>query len=198
MLKNKNKKGFSLIELIIAIFIFTILMITTAGIFSGFFSGYRKARATQGDLENAQFAMNYMAKTLRTSGVKSPTVLGTVSDITVFDYSQSKCVQFFFDSSNVLKYRIGDKNDPDEDHCSQAELQNKDSSGQSLTNVLVIGSFWVVPSLKSPDPPRLGKITIEMQVCPSNTGATDCTNSNDKVNIQTSVALRDYSNTGLY
>ncbi|PJA87728.1 MAG: hypothetical protein CO140_02745, partial [Candidatus Moranbacteria bacterium CG_4_9_14_3_um_filter_40_7] len=60
-------KGFTLIEMMIAIFIFSLMMIAVTEIFSSSFGGYGNARNIQKDLEDAQFVMGQIAKTLRTS-----------------------------------------------------------------------------------------------------------------------------------
>ncbi len=67
--KNKTKKGFTLIEMMISIFIFAIMMTSIAGIFARQISSYKQTRIMANDLENAQFALNYIAKTLRTASI---------------------------------------------------------------------------------------------------------------------------------
>ena len=67
--KKRNKKGFTLIEMIISIFVFAIIMIAIVDVFARQINAHRYARSAEGDLENAQFALNYIAKTLRTASV---------------------------------------------------------------------------------------------------------------------------------
>ncbi len=114
----KKRKGFTLIELMVSIFIFLIIMTAIVAIFARQIQAYRHARVSQGDLENAQFAMNYIAKTLRTA-----TVLGenntdlrdavqfedadfakykieSSNKLVLYDFSQELCMRFFFATGN--------------------------------------------------------------------------------------------------
>ncbi|MFA5986221.1 MAG: prepilin-type N-terminal cleavage/methylation domain-containing protein [Parcubacteria group bacterium] len=113
------KKGFTLIELMVSIFIFLIIMTAIVGIFARQIQAYRNARVSQNDLENAQFAMNYMAKTLRTATVlgrnnedlRDPaqfaSAQGNTDDfsllridgsnkLVLYDFSQELCMRFYF------------------------------------------------------------------------------------------------------
>ncbi len=115
----KKRKGFTLIELMVSIFIFLIIMTAIVAIFARQIQAYRHARVSQGDLENAQFAMNYMAKTLRTATVlgrnnedlRDPaqfeSVQGDADDfsllridgsnkLVLYDFSQELCMRFYF------------------------------------------------------------------------------------------------------
>ncbi|MEN8252644.1 MAG: prepilin-type N-terminal cleavage/methylation domain-containing protein, partial [Patescibacteria group bacterium] len=68
-IKKKRKKGFTLIEMMISIFIFALMMTAVAGIFARHIIAYKQTRLMANDLENAQFALNYLAKTLRTASI---------------------------------------------------------------------------------------------------------------------------------
>lgn len=219
MLKTKNKKacphcyvkrckrGFTLLELIISMFIFVILMLATTTIFSGFFSGYQKAKITQKDLESAQFAMNNIAKILRTSSIIDPISAGNTSDLVSYDYSQGKCIEFNFDNSLGTYAMRADSNltpdDPDPNKiCSKQNIHNTTTEETVIgEDHFVDGYFSVTPSNDGSDgnTKKIGKVTISMQICPQESGANACsTKTSDKVNIQTSVSLRDYSKAGLY
>ena len=89
-----TKKGLSMIEVIVATGIFAIAMTAIAGSFVSFILAYRKTRATQQRLEDAQYASSYMAKVLRTSAA---TLSG--SSVMAWDYSQEKCLKFEIDAT---------------------------------------------------------------------------------------------------
>ncbi|PID52673.1 MAG: hypothetical protein CR972_00815 [Candidatus Moraniibacteriota bacterium] len=72
--RKKVQKGFTLVEMMVSIFIFLIVMTAIVQIFVQQIHVYQRAQNMQEDMENAQFTMNYLAKTLRTS-----TVLGEVT-----------------------------------------------------------------------------------------------------------------------
>jgi prepilin-type N-terminal cleavage/methylation domain-containing protein len=124
--KNKTKKGFTLIEMMISIFIFAIMMTSIVGIFARQISSYKQTRIMANDLENAQFALNYIAKTLRTASIlgqgSSTGSGGTVfldyatapnewtndfwatpvdkeKGLIVYDFSQEACIIFTFRDS---------------------------------------------------------------------------------------------------
>lgn len=122
--KTSRKKGFSLIELMISVFVFLLIMTTIVQIFATQINAYRHARSVQNDLENAQFAMNYISKTLRTASVLGVGLSGeTATDLRetlqnnplteqddfavhqitnveegliVYDFSQELCMRFTF------------------------------------------------------------------------------------------------------
>jgi prepilin-type N-terminal cleavage/methylation domain-containing protein len=198
---QKKQKGFTFIELMIAIFIFALMMMAVAGIFSSSIGGYQKARAVQKNLEDAQFIMNQIAKILRTSSVVDNT---STSSIVVFDYSQGKCFRYTFDV-NKIKFGKTDAPDPPVPLASpspQRELfeknpitwcnSNKPNASTPMAALDVTGKFNAFPSYPgSGNNGFLGRVTISMKVC-SNVGCTS-----DKANIQTSVSLRDYYQAGI-
>ena len=124
---SKTKKGFTLVEMMVSIFVFAIMMTAIAGIFARQISSYKQTRIMANDLENAQFALNYIAKTLRTSSIigKGSSSGGTSlldyrtspqkwlddfwstsvdstngQGLIVYDFSQEACIIFTFRNSN--------------------------------------------------------------------------------------------------
>lgn len=186
--KNKfcfsKKRGFSLLEMLIAIFIFTLIMVASSTFFARSIQTYKNVRATQRDLENAQYVMNLMAKTLRTSSIIASGSSPLYIDI--YDYSQSKCIRYSFSNNAIKTNSIGaaDKKD-----CTFSNTGFTDLSNFYVNNAY----FSVTPSSKTATgaPILLGKVTISLEICPS---ATSCS---DKARIQTSVSLRDYGTAGL-
>lgn len=135
IMKNKTscKKGFSLIELMISVFVFLLIMTTIVQIFATQINAYRHARSVQNDLENAQFAMNYISKTLRTASVLGVGLSGVtardlretlqndlstkqddfavypITDVNegliVYDFSQELCMRFTFRDGEHRNYK---------------------------------------------------------------------------------------------
>lgn len=114
------RKGFTLVETLIAIFIFSLIMTMISGIFADFMKNYFVQRENQKNVENAIYILSLMEKTIRTSVVytkSSATVNNINTDGTVvpvldfkvndgnrlmlYDNSQLKCIVYHFDS--VLK-----------------------------------------------------------------------------------------------
>ncbi|MCX6765711.1 MAG: type II secretion system protein [Candidatus Moranbacteria bacterium] len=188
--KMNTIRGFTLIEVIVAMFVFVIIMTTVSGIFGRAFQGYRSAKVIQRDLEAAQYAINLIAKSLRTSSVASPIGQNlTTSSVRIFDYSQNKCIRYAFSGTEITLESADDPGDsaPDKiDWCTTTSL----SSPASITSGTVTGNFYSTSS----DPTIVGKVTIALKVCP----VTGCDgNPRDEAKIQTSVSLRDYTETGL-
>ncbi len=174
-----RKKGFTFIEVIIATFIFVVIMTALVAVFGSALKSYKSGKAIQKDLEGAQQAMNIMAKTLRTSKIVS----STATAITVFDYSQDdteesgpnkECIKYEF-SGNSL--RSGSASVADESACAVA-------STADMTTGTVTGNFYVVPS----DDDTAGKVMISAKVCPENGCAG---NPRDEAKIQSTVSLRN-------
>ncbi len=120
--KNKMKKGFTLIEMMVSVFIFALMMTAIASVFASQIRAYKNAHTLQGDLENAQFALNYISKTLRTAsliGYGSNSSMQDLLDrkqfgtteydndfylkpieqnegLILYDFSQEYCVRFTF------------------------------------------------------------------------------------------------------
>ena len=196
----KKQKGFTFIEIIIAVFIFALMMMAVAGIFSSSIGGYQKARAVQKNLEDAQFIMNQIAKILRTSSVADNPANG--KSIVVFDYSQGKCFKYAF-TGNKIEFG---KTDAPVVAGEEKELFEKDPiawCGSKTFGALnpmaalnVTGKFKATESKPGNGIDIfgvLGKVTISMEVCSN----INCTANKDKANIQTSVSLRDYYQAGI-
>lgn len=187
---NPVRRGMSFVEVIIAIFIFSVVMFAVMTIFTSSFGGYKKADNMAKNIENAQFAMNSMAKSLRTSKVIS---IASSSAVTAYDFSENTCKRYTFNGSQILAASYGATfaNDPD---CILGTF----SQATPISAQYVQGSFLgsaSVPPVPDVSAGTMGKVTIRMKVC-SDPGCA-AGGKNDSVTIQTTVSLRDYSTVGL-
>lgn len=182
--QKRNNRGFTLIEMMVAMFMFAILIAAVSQIFTSAFSGYRDAKAVQRDLETAQFSINTIAKELRTSTVVSAS--GSQSSVKFYDYSQATCFQYRISGGNLQVARSGTPADVSE--CDSFNL----SSFTAIAHGIVSGGFFVTPSEPvSGTPPaggRVGTVTVSLEIGES---------AVHRARIQTSVSLRDYSYVGL-
>ena len=71
-IKNKKNTGFTLIELIVAMAVFSLAIVGAVGIFIRAIEGQRKIAAIQAVEENARFVLEMLAKEVRMSAVNSP------------------------------------------------------------------------------------------------------------------------------
>jgi len=182
-IKNKKTNGFSLIEVIIAMFIFVVVATAVSAIFGKIILAYKNTRTTQKNLENAQFAMNQMAKTVRTSSVIScnPNCSVNANIIRVYDYSQQKCIVYAFDGSHNLVYSYKNVLIVDKDTgCVTGDYAGF-SSGNAISGTVNAGNFAVTLPV---DAVQTGRVTISMKVCADSACLSPAT-------IQTTVSLRN-------
>lgn len=174
-IRSKKSAGFTLIETLVSMFIFVLVMASVSQIFTKAFSGYRYEKSTQESLESAQFAMNTMAKELRTASISS----SSSSLIKFIDYSQNTCFDYeIIGTTLTVESKAGTK------------VADCGSGGYGASAVvasgIVSGSFLAVSS----NTMQVGRVTISLQVG----GATASAQTS---NIQTSVSLRDYNVSGV-
>ncbi len=192
---SAKKKGFTLVELLVATFIFLVIMTAVVAVFARQSVNFKYLQLQQRNVENAQFAINFIAKTLRTSTFPSvidyPT-LQSAKRIYLYDNSQKKCIRFFFDDSAAqLEVTTVDRSPSDVESCAK---NGHYASGEtySLTTGYVLGSFDIVSTERDPDDNpsngnqfRMGLATIRMEI-------QDQNRTIRPVTIQTSASLRDY------
>lgn len=172
-------KGFTLVEILVALFVFVILMAAVSQIFAATFTGYRNARTVQKDLQNAQYLLNSMAKMLRTSTVVSAEASST-DRVKFFEYSQDVCVEYIIDSNNNTLSMANAAAD-----LGQCQSQDFPSwSFVPLTSGNVRGQFTVIPS-EGGASKRVGRVTVSLQIQEGDTHVA---------RIQSSTSLRDYGN----
>jgi len=187
-IKFKNRAGFSLLEMIVAMFVFSVAMVAATSIFGKFIVFQKKAKVIQQNVEDARFVMELMAKTLRTSSIISCNGDTACSEnsksVEFYNYSQGQCMRYDFDSVNENIKLITANVDKNE--CDFAALNG---TGTAMVNNF-IGDLTFSVFQTVADPPRAGKVTMLAEVC-STKGCSG--SSNEKTILQTSVSLRDYS-----
>lgn len=192
--QNKTvKRGFSLVEMIISIFIFSILILMLTGTFAGFYKNYSRQKKVQKDIENAQYVLNLMAKRLRTSVILWPSsppsestfFLGSETSsnrLDTYDYSKGQCVRYFLEqdvadpSKKYIKYSLGSPSVP------------ADLSTCNYTNDLKLSSVNINRALiyiKQSNLNKGGKATINLYVQDTSLGQEA-----SEIPIQSSVSLR--------
>lgn len=194
---KKNLKGFTFVEVIYTMFVLAAVMVAVAGIHSSLTKSYRKTALTQKDLEQAQYALNLMAKVLRTSFVTAPLPVSPATNvpssayIIVYDKSRDKCVRFQFDSyklKTASANAVGGNEKEKIDNCKTSPPAVM--SLEEITNTHVnAGYFDVTPTVLDEDDriESTGKVTTVMNICPSSGCATS-----PPVIIQSTVSLRQH------
>jgi len=175
---SKSYKGFSLPEMLVAMFIFSLVIGIVSQIFTQAFIGYREQKRLQSDIESAQFAINTIAKELRTASISS----FSATSLTFMDYSQQKCFLYNYDSSTkifTVKSKVlisSDFND-----CNGGIYPDPVTL---VSDPSLIVRFNGTSSVFST---TVGRVTIFLSL---SSGATT-------TRLQTSVSLRDYKVSGV-
>lgn len=179
--KNKKEKhGFSLVEMIISIFIFSILMMMISGTFAGFYRNYSKQKKAQKDIENAQYVLNFMAKRLRTSYIDNASTTFDLRAIPLdtYDYSQGQCIRYSLGNDEIIKYAISSSS-TGPSGCNFSGGTPVNLSSDNINSARV----YVEPSAGN----NKGKVTVVLYVQQDITSPGQVTS---EIPIQSSVSLR--------
>jgi prepilin-type N-terminal cleavage/methylation domain-containing protein len=182
-IKSVNKKGFTLTEVMVSIFVFSVAMVGVSGVLANFVKTSRSTRNLQIGVENAQKAINSITKTARTSNV----VYADASRIRILDFSQpdndKSCIEYQFDNAGKrLNYgtMLMSNGNGQPDAVRIAECLGKASP--SMTKLLendLTGRFTVIKSA----PGTVGRVTILIEI----------NQNNVNIPIESTVSLRDYA-----
>lgn len=177
-----RQRGFTLIEVLLAMSIFSLMMVSVSQTFARAFSGYRSTKVLERDLESTQFALNIIGKELRTSSVVAPTGVDQSSQsVQFFDHSQNKCIKYRINNNNLEVARVDALDVP---ACAAMTL----ASFTAISTGTVSGVFRVTSSASVGGPAtRVGKVVISL----------DIVEGVHHAYIQTTAALRDFGNINL-
>lgn len=180
-----SRRGFSLLEVLMAMFIFVIVAMIVSAVFGKTILAYKSTKTVQKNLESSQFAMNQMAKILRQSEIDITTSNNDASNpkgtwVDIYDKSQNLCVSYLLDSGEKkLKYGYAAPVDPP-GGLSGCSWNGVYENYSNMTSGYVTGNFSSVASSSS----QAGKITVSMKVCAD----AGCASA---ASIQTTVSLRN-------
>ncbi len=186
---SKRVSGYTLVEIVTALAVFTVIMLAMSQTLGRGMLSYKETKRTQVNLETAQFALGLIAKELRTSSVVGSSVTGTSSTIKFYDYSQSRCIEYVLDEGAGQITRRATSivsADPNQNRSDCAAYAFA-GAAQVVFSGLLDQSVNITPSVAASPDPSVGKITMALTV---GTGSNAST-------LQTSVSLRDYNYTGL-
>lgn len=180
---RKTKKGFSLLEVMIVVFIFALMMTAVTAYFAKMAVVNQNTKRLQRNLEDAQLAFNLIGKTLRTAVIVVPAAASTnAQTIRLYDYSQGTCIEYAFSGNTITtKSASGPSNASDDEKvwCQGALLGTAASIVQIADGATVSGKFMVTPSTNT----VAGRVTMAARV---SRGA------NLSSSIQTTVSLRNF------
>jgi len=97
---NKKSKGLTLIELITAIGIFSVIIVIVISLFAATLKGYRKSAALQNVQDNVRFLLDFMTKEIRQSTINSSAGEG---DSLIITRPDSTSVTYAFNGTNIQR-----------------------------------------------------------------------------------------------
>jgi len=164
-------RGFTLIELIVALAAFSLVVLSISGIFISVINSQRKILSIQNTQEAGRYLLESMTKEIRMSTINSSSAEG-VSTLYITN-SKGEDVNYVFDNTNKRLLRQNPILSPD-----QNQILSPD-------NIELTGSFYITKKTSAPEAP---KVTIVMKlkakgVKPEQQAVVD---------LQTTVSARGY------
>ncbi len=166
-MKNKNN-GFTLIELIIALAIFGLVIVSMAAVTVSVIKSQRKNFALQNIQEPARYILESMSKEIRMGRINSPDSGGSQRDILNITNDKNENVDYRFIAANRLQRRV-------------------DGGGWqylSPANLEVTGGFYINKSSF----PNRAVVTIVMQIKATGTKIEE----QAEVYLQSTISQRSY------
>jgi len=178
---DKLKKGFTLMEVMVSIAVFSVVVIVVMQTFSMVIKNYRMSRQIQTDNEDLRTALEIMGKNIRMSSNIKPDITDS-KIITMYNNSQGMCVGYKIEN-NTLKY--AEKATDDKTNCDSLGDYNAIISSYVTDN----SKFIIYPRS---DKNRAGLVTISLELVPYKPGGTGSNLEQDTARVQTSISTRDY------
>ncbi|MGB9743397.1 MAG: PulJ/GspJ family protein [Minisyncoccales bacterium] len=180
-MNQKNKKGFTLVEMLVALAIFGLL----AGAFTGFMmsaiQAQRRILTTQQLFNNASYVLEYMSRTIRMAkkdvdgkctGIEGRNYSTDGSSLTFLHYQQQECQKFFLENG-VLKEQ-------------RTNLTDNSTSTNNLTpDNFKVTEFTVTVS--GDETNSQPKVTLKLTI----QGKEEKPELQPKLTLQTSISQRD-------
>lgn len=172
--KNKFKKGSTLVESLVAVFVFALASVMIAGSFASFYKNYQNTRNVQRGAESAQYALNQMAKTLKTSKVTTTAVF----PLRAYDYSRStgNCIGYDFSDNKIVMDSSSPITAGDPTTCSFGNAANFSDLTLNDVSAAFVDATASTPAIR-------GKVTISLMI--KEAGSTSA-----PVPVQMTVSLR--------
>lgn len=178
----QKEGGFTLVETLLAMLLFALIVVMVSGTFVAFLKNYATIRNAQRSTESAQFAMNLMAKTIRTSQVLDTGESIAQNQIFLFDFSQKRCLRYRINGGTVTVSYSENAVPPNSiANCIFDEAQLT-AAAEAITapEVVMNGSFTVAPPISATQ----GFVRIVLSAAEGNQVAPPTW-------MQTSVSLRN-------
>ncbi len=188
---TKTLKGLTLIEVVVALAVFSILMVGATQTFTSGLMSFKQNTDTERDVESVSALMNQIAKELRTSTVSVSAT--NPSTLIYYDYSQGKCIRYSSSSGNLATAGTIRRQE-----TAAGAVLSADVTTTGVAANCLIGLFEAAADV-TPADSRLN-LVIDESVVGSVGGAKilfTLNSSAKPVVIQSFVSSRDYKKSGL-
>ena len=195
-----SKSGFSLIELMVSMFILALVLGGMVAVSVSVFQSYQKSKAIKTVSENVGFALNSIAKDVRMGKIENGNgyATGSTSQYLLVSRNSGGRVCYKIDTSTVGVADLASGND-----CSGLTYSNKlvDLTGTSMSfdassmfrscisDNKGDGTMTACNGISNVK--RRGWAEINLNVLPTG-GVSNAGMTNDMINVQTTVSSRDY------
>ena len=176
---RKNKQGFSLIELMVAMFIFVILMGAMVAVSIAGFRSYGKSKAIKTVTEDVGFAINSITKDVRMGKVESAYANGSLNPYLLITRNRDQVKVCYHITSTSLDIQEGAVN------CSSGSYKKiVDLTGTNMTFASNSGFYSMATDTTSATKIRgWAEINLNIESPGMDT---------DSIRVQTIVSSRDY------
>lgn len=185
--KLKNYLGFTLIEIMIAVFIFSLLSTVVGGIYVAFSASQKRTQAAQKLLNETQFVLDSVAKEIANAQIYYPYMAGCVDDdsCVALKRNDGKIVSFykFIDQNSedwVVNYIV---RDPETGHAEEINILPLQGTIMNDFNIIVNPS--TDPFVEG-GPNQMPLVTIEAKIIVNSSKDIEQVS----YNLQTSVSSR--------
>jgi len=163
--KNKKEKGLTLVELLVAMAVFSIIVTVIGNIAFSVIKGQRRAFAIQATQESGRFLMEMMSKELRASIINT----GGGSGLTTLNITNAESETFDYQFDNTNKRLL------------------RNSQVITSSDIEITGVFYI-QEYSFPAAPARKVVTIVMKIETTGNRPEEATS----VNLQNTVAPRLY------
>lgn len=105
--KRELQEGFTMIELLVVMAIFTVVIGISADIFTSSFAAQRQARKLQDILDNARYALERIAKTARVSCVLNSSAVSSTSSLKLYHFRRKKKLIYEVENDKLMEKELG-------------------------------------------------------------------------------------------
>jgi prepilin-type N-terminal cleavage/methylation domain-containing protein len=184
-----KRKGFTLIELLVAMFIFAMVLVAMMAVFNAALGAYQKGRAVKKVMEDAQFALNSVAKDVRMGKIESADFTASPPNselIVTRNRNQTKvCYRITTITLDLCENAGSNCNS-----CSAGYKSLVDLSGTGMSFASTSSGFRNQKTFPVPPATPTSRGWVEINLNIAMTAGEEM--NADSINVQTIVSSRDY------